>query len=184
MGNLTNRFSISDSFQVYERRLLIDLLIRGQLTKEDRLTLTNALELDNLSLAQSVLEQYELKPRGIDTKSLLSNILNAFNMKLEGTNSINGYTVTSEYSNDLLKYPHILGSYRYLQDIGDTLRNLEGKPGTLNRMMLELYSWGKCLNNKRPNKSKTEVKQIEHSDLTRIKSLVSNNKSGKVIVFT
>lgn len=183
MDKLTNRtFSISDSFQVYERRLLIDLLIRGQLTKEERLTISNALELDNLSLAQNVVIHYELKPRGIDTKSSLSNILNSFSMKLEGTNSLNGYSVTSEYTNDLLKYPHILGSYRYLGDIGDTLRNLEGKPGTLDRMMLELYSWGKCLNNnKQPNKSKT---QVEHADLTQIKSLVSSNKSGKVFVFT
>ena len=182
MVQLTNRVSkISKvSEKVDQRNLLFDLLKRGRLTTDEKVLLSQALSSNKLKDAEIIQEGFELKPRGIDTIKLITPILNLFNMELKGVSHFEGYDIlcSSDYPQELLKHQHLIKHYHHLKDIGNALRHLEGKPGTLHPLMLQLYSWNKIS----ANSSSSSSSSVNYPTLELTESHnLTVKKNGKVI---
>lgn len=180
MVQLTNRVSkISKvSEKVDQRNLLSDLLKRGRLTTDERLKLTQVLSSNKLKEGEPLLQSWKLIPKGIDTIKSITPILNLFHMELKGVSHFEGYDVLCdlEYPQELLKFQHLVKHYHHLKDIGNALRHLEDKPGTLHPLMLQLYSWVSA----NSNSSSSSSVNYPTLELTESHNLTVK-KNGKVI---
>lgn len=130
----------------YLRYLAIDLLTRGTKTLSPNHfhSLKRALACDDIPTISNILSSYELRPKGIDTRSTLTSLLSSLNLSLHGNVSTH-YTISS--SNSSNPYSFLVGEYTYLSNVGDSLRSIDRFPGCLSIEFVSLYSWGKCKSN-------------------------------------
>lgn len=133
-SKLSNR-STDYSYEVF---MILDLLERGGLDKDTRSYIKMCVAKQDIESIQSLLNEYELRGRGVDTKEVLEYVLKDFGLSISGSLT-NGYVVsgTPNRTNKTL-----IGKYAHLREVGDKLRALEVRPGALSLKYVCLYSWG------------------------------------------
>jgi hypothetical protein len=164
------------SFSSHESYVMLDLLMRGNLSKLLKEQLKIALAEQDINFLKSLKSKYDLKSKGIDNRECIVPLLTSLGFLLE--ESEEGYSILPTIPVYLIKYPNLIGTYRHVSQVGDALRALEAFPGEKGLEFIQLYSWG--LKTYTPNLTKTQVNVPTVPDVDTLDTLLTKTSKNKV----